>query len=136
MSEKIDRRRRGFLGLTAATLAAAQFGEIGSSKGEGRSNKTTAVRATAVAFAPLKRIEAGLLNVGYAEAGPLDGPAVILLHGWPYDIYSFVDVTPVLAETGYVSSCLTCGATAPHASCLTRHSGTDSPRRSPPISSR
>ena len=53
------------------------------------------------AFAPLKQIDAGLLSVNYAEAGPGDGPAVILLHGWPYDIYSFVDVTPLLAAKGY-----------------------------------
>jgi pimeloyl-ACP methyl ester carboxylesterase len=52
-------------------------------------------------FTSLKQIEAGVLNVGYAEAGPTDGPAVILLHGWPYDIYSFVDVTPLLASKGY-----------------------------------
>jgi pimeloyl-ACP methyl ester carboxylesterase len=52
-------------------------------------------------FAPLKQIDAGLLNVGYAEAGPANGPAVILLHGWPYDIYSFVDVAPLLAAAGY-----------------------------------
>ena len=49
----------------------------------------------------LKQIDAGVLNVGYAEAGPADGPAVILLHGWPYDIYSFVDVAPLLAAEGY-----------------------------------
>jgi pimeloyl-ACP methyl ester carboxylesterase len=49
----------------------------------------------------LKQIDAGLLNVGYAEAGPADGPAVILLHGWPYDIHSFVDITPLLASAGY-----------------------------------
>ena len=49
----------------------------------------------------MKQIDAGLLNVGYAEAGPADGPAVILLHGWPYDIHSFADVTPLLAEAGY-----------------------------------
>jgi pimeloyl-ACP methyl ester carboxylesterase len=41
------------------------------------------------------------LNVGYAEAGPADGPVVLLLHGWPYDIYSFVDVAPLLASAGY-----------------------------------
>ena len=52
-------------------------------------------------FAPLKQIDAGLLNVGYAEAGPADGPAVILLHGWPYDIHSYVDVAPLLASKGY-----------------------------------
>jgi pimeloyl-ACP methyl ester carboxylesterase len=52
-------------------------------------------------FEALKQIDAGLLNVGYAEAGPADGPPVILLHGWPYDIYSFVDVAPLLAAKGY-----------------------------------
>ena len=52
-------------------------------------------------FGPLQQIDAGVLNVGYAEAGPSDGPAVILLHGWPYDIHSFVDVAPLLAAAGY-----------------------------------
>ena len=56
---------------------------------------------TNTSFAPLKQIDAGLLNVGYAEAGPADGPAVLLLHGWPYDIHSFVDVAPLLASAGY-----------------------------------
>src|SRR5579863_58221 len=54
-----------------------------------------------ISFGPLKQIDAGLLNVGYAEAGPATGQAVILLHGWPYDIYSFVDVAPLLAASGY-----------------------------------
>jgi pimeloyl-ACP methyl ester carboxylesterase len=52
-------------------------------------------------FGPLKQIDAGALNVSYAEAGPTTGHAVILLHGWPYDIYSFVDVAPLLASAGY-----------------------------------
>src|ERR671939_2028876 len=52
-------------------------------------------------FGSLKQIDAGTLNVGYAEADPTDGPAVILLHGWPYDIHSYVDVAPLLAEAGY-----------------------------------
>ena len=52
-------------------------------------------------FASLKQIDAGVLNVGYAEDGPSDGPPVILLHGWPYDIYSYVDVAPILAGRGY-----------------------------------
>jgi pimeloyl-ACP methyl ester carboxylesterase len=56
---------------------------------------------TNTSFAPLKQIDAGLLSVGYAEAGPANGPPVILLHGWPYDIYSFVDVAPLLASAGY-----------------------------------
>ncbi len=56
---------------------------------------------TNTSFAMLKQIDAGVLNVGYAEAGPADGPVVVLLHGWPYDIYSFVDVAPLLASAGY-----------------------------------
>src|SRR5918999_6329570 len=52
-------------------------------------------------FGSLKQIDAGVLNVGYAEAGPTGGPAVILLHGWPYDIHSYVDVAPLLAEAGF-----------------------------------
>jgi pimeloyl-ACP methyl ester carboxylesterase len=52
-------------------------------------------------FAPLKQVDAGVLNVGYVEDGPVDGPPVILLHGWPYDIYSYVDVAPILAARGY-----------------------------------
>lgn len=56
---------------------------------------------TITAFGAIKQIDAGLLNVGYAEAGPANGPAVILLHGWPYDIYSFSDVAPILASAGY-----------------------------------
>ncbi|MGA2665406.1 MAG: alpha/beta hydrolase [Nitrososphaerales archaeon] len=52
-------------------------------------------------FGPLKQVDAGALSVGYAEAGPPDGPAVILLQGWPYDIFSYVDVSPILAASGY-----------------------------------
>jgi len=58
-------------------------------------------RGTNTSFASLKQIEAGVLNVGYAEAGPANGPAVILLHGWPYDIHCYVDVTPLLASARY-----------------------------------
>jgi pimeloyl-ACP methyl ester carboxylesterase len=102
MSENINHRRRDLVSLAAVTLAAAQFGGIGPSRGGSQSDKApSAVRPSAGTFAPLKQIEAGLLNVGYAEAGPADGPAVILLHGWPYDIYSFVEVTPFLARAGY-----------------------------------
>jgi pimeloyl-ACP methyl ester carboxylesterase len=56
---------------------------------------------TNTSFGPLRQINAGVLNVGYAEAGPVDGPPVFLLHGWPYDIYSYVDVAPLLASAGY-----------------------------------
>src|SRR2546427_4216183 len=56
---------------------------------------------TSTSFSALKQIDAGVLNVGYAEAGSSDGPAVILLHGWPYDIHSYVDVAPRLSQAGY-----------------------------------
>jgi pimeloyl-ACP methyl ester carboxylesterase len=56
---------------------------------------------TNASFGPIKQIKAGVLSVGYAETGPADGPVVLLLHGWPYDIHSFVEVTPILASAGY-----------------------------------
>jgi pimeloyl-ACP methyl ester carboxylesterase len=62
---------------------------------------SAAATETSTSFGPLKQIDAGLLNVGYAEAGPADGPAVVLLHGWPYDIHSYIDVAPLLAARGY-----------------------------------
>jgi pimeloyl-ACP methyl ester carboxylesterase len=61
----------------------------------------TVAPGTNKTFGPLKQIDAGVLNVGYAEAGPAGGPVAILLHGWPYDIHSFVDVAPLLASAGY-----------------------------------
>ena len=104
-SQDIDRRRRRFLGATAVTLAAAQFGMIGPANAQAIKASAKALPAvkpgTHTSFGPLKQIDAGVLNIGYAEAGPAGGPPVILLHGWPYDIYSFVDVAPLLASAGY-----------------------------------
>jgi pimeloyl-ACP methyl ester carboxylesterase len=100
--------RRRFLGTSAAgavTVAAAQLAVIGSADAQsGKTNRADLPNirpGTNISFASLKRIDAGVLNVGYAEAGPSDGPPVILLHGWPYDIHSFVDVAPLLASVGY-----------------------------------
>jgi pimeloyl-ACP methyl ester carboxylesterase len=62
---------------------------------------STNTPGTNTSFGPLKQVDAGVLDVGYAEAGPADGPAVVLLHGWPYDIHSFVEVAPLLAAAGY-----------------------------------
>jgi pimeloyl-ACP methyl ester carboxylesterase len=102
MSEKIKLHRRQFFGIAAGTIAAAQFGIIGSANAKARPAQWAAIKpGTNTSFSPLKQINAGLLNVGYAEAGPADGPVAILLHGWPYDIYSFVDVAPLLASAGY-----------------------------------
>src|SRR5215510_7690508 len=103
VSEQIDYQRRRFFGAAAMTIAAAQLGVIGSADAQaGQTKQLPAVKpGTNTSFGPLKQIEAGLLNVGYAEAGPADGPAVILLHGWPYDIHSYVDVAPLLASAGF-----------------------------------
>jgi pimeloyl-ACP methyl ester carboxylesterase len=62
---------------------------------------TTMKPRTNTPFGALKQVDAGLLSIGYAEAGPPDGPAVVLLHGWPYDIHSYADVTRLLASAGY-----------------------------------
>jgi pimeloyl-ACP methyl ester carboxylesterase len=99
VSDEINQYRRRLFGAAAITLAAAPFGMIGEAEAQ-----TTLPRikpGSNNSFGPLKQIQAGLLNVGYAEAGPADGPPVILLHGWPYDIYSYVDVLPLLAAAGY-----------------------------------
>jgi len=92
-------------GTAAMTVAAAQFGMIGSAAAQSNMTKPADVPAvkpgTNTSFAPLKQNDAGVLSVGYAEAGPANGPVVILLHGWPYDIHSFVDVAPLLASAGY-----------------------------------
>src|SRR5882757_1412859 len=90
--EGINRDRRRFIGSTAMTIAAAQFGMIASA--DAQSRRINPIKpGTNTSFSVLKQIDAGVLNVGYAEAGPANGPPVILLHGWPYDMYSFVDVT-------------------------------------------
>jgi pimeloyl-ACP methyl ester carboxylesterase len=62
---------------------------------------STHTPGTDTSFGPLNQVDAGVLNVGYAETGPADGPAVLLLHGWPYDIHSYVEVAPLLAAAGY-----------------------------------
>ena len=100
MTERINHDRRRLLGAAVLTIAAAELGMIGSANAQ--SNTIKPIKpGTNTSFSSLKQIDAGVLNVGYAEAGPANGPAVILLHGWPYDIYSFVDVAPLLASAGY-----------------------------------
>jgi pimeloyl-ACP methyl ester carboxylesterase len=105
MSKDIDVDRRRFFGAAAVTLAAAHFSMFDSA--DAQSSKAHAAdvrrvkRGTNASFGPLKQIDAGVLNIGYAEAGPSGGPPVVLLHGWPYDIHSFVDVAPLLASRGY-----------------------------------
>ncbi|HEY2621056.1 MAG TPA: alpha/beta hydrolase [Acetobacteraceae bacterium] len=104
-SGAINQHRRRFLGTAAMTLAAAPLAVIGSAAAQSSRAKPADVPAikpgTNTSFGSLKQIDAGVLNVGYAETGPADGPVVVLLHGWPYDIHSYVDVAPLLAAAGY-----------------------------------
>jgi pimeloyl-ACP methyl ester carboxylesterase len=105
VSEGISLHRRRFLGAAAATVAAAQLGIIGSTGAQTGQTKAVALPAvkpgTNTSFGTFRHIDTGVLNIGYAEAGPPDGPAVLLLHGWPYDIHTYVDVAPLLAAAGY-----------------------------------
>ncbi len=100
---RIDRRH--FLRMAAMGVAAAELGLVGSANAQSRKTSNqdpaTAGAGATPAFSAPKQIDVGVLNIGYAEAGPEDGPAVVLLHGWPYDIYSYVDVVPLLASAGY-----------------------------------
>jgi pimeloyl-ACP methyl ester carboxylesterase len=100
LSEAIDFDRRRFFGAAAIAVAAAELGITRSANAQAGTLPTIKAGAN-TSFASLKQIGAGLLSVGYAEAGPADGRPVILLHGWPYDIHSYVDVAPTLASAGY-----------------------------------
>ncbi|HEY9622254.1 MAG TPA: alpha/beta hydrolase [Crinalium sp.] len=105
MSEKINPPRRRFLGIMALTVAATQLGRFGSAIAQSSPTKPADLgkmqSETNPSFGLLKQIDAGVLNVGYAEVGSANGRPVILLHGWPYDIYSYVEVAPLLASAGY-----------------------------------
>ena len=98
----VNWHRRYFVGAAAFTAVAAPFGIVGSATAQTTTTRPPGAKpGTHTSFGPLKQINAGVLNIGYAEAGPSDGPPVILLHGWPYDIHSFVDVAPLLASAGH-----------------------------------
>ena len=103
--QEIDRHRRRFFGTTAMAVVAAQLGISGNANGQAGKAQPQAVAAAkpgpTKSFGPLRQIATDVLNVGYAQAGPAQGPPVILLHGWPYDIHSYVDVAPLLASAGY-----------------------------------
>lgn len=113
---KSSHSRRHFLGTAATaamTLAGTQLGipalaqtattATTDTPGDTSSANTTTntTSGSATSLGPIRQIDAGVLNVGYAESGPASGPVVILLHGWPYDIHSYVDVAPILASKGF-----------------------------------
>ena len=100
--EGINHHRRRFVGTAAMTVAAVRLGMLGSADAQTKPAQLPKIKpGTNTSFGPLKQIDTSILNIGYAEAGPANGPVVLLLHGWPYDIYSFVDVAPLLAAAGH-----------------------------------
>ena len=105
MSDEIITSRRGFLSQAFVAVAAARLGVTRySSMSIGTMTPESAVPVTSPTRSPfdaIKQIDAGVLNIGYAESGPANGPVVVLLHGWPYDIHAFEEVAPILAARGY-----------------------------------
>ncbi|WP_331375788.1 alpha/beta fold hydrolase [Sinorhizobium chiapasense] len=103
MTEEINQPRRRFMGMAALAVAAGQLGltRLAQAQSASRGRIPATALGTNTSFASLKKIDAGVLNVGYAELGASDAPPVILLHGWPYDIHTYVDVAPLLADAGY-----------------------------------
>jgi pimeloyl-ACP methyl ester carboxylesterase len=113
MFKEISYHRRRLLSAAGAGMAAVQLGLGGPARAENRVLEPAGVppgvspgvppgapHGTGLFAAP-RQVDAGVLGVGYVQAGPGDGRAVILLHGWPYDIHSYVDVAPLLASAGY-----------------------------------
>jgi pimeloyl-ACP methyl ester carboxylesterase len=100
-ADSVDLHRRRFMGAAAMIAAAAELGMTGPVKAAGSTTLPAITPGSNTSFGTLRQVEAGVLSVGYAEAGPADGSPVILLHGWPYDIHSYVDVAPALAAANY-----------------------------------
>ncbi|MDB5837824.1 MAG: alpha/beta hydrolase family protein [Caballeronia sp.] len=102
MPDQINTRRRRLLGTTVAGFSLMELGLSGLAKAQSNAPAAGTQAAThGVSFDTIRQIHAGALNMGYAEAGSQNRPVVILLHGWPYDIYSFAEVTPLLVAAGY-----------------------------------
>src|SRR6476620_11645617 len=99
MHDSIDHERRRFLGTALMTVAAAELRGIAPSERSGVARRRRSEMPEPLG--PVKQIDAGVLNVGYVDAGRTDAPAVILLHGWPYDIHSFDEVVPMLIASGH-----------------------------------
>ncbi|MFI0846587.1 alpha/beta fold hydrolase [Mesorhizobium sp. IMUNJ 23232] len=98
---KIDERRRHLIGAAAMGLAFAELGLVSPVLAASAGQTAATVSAATDSFGPIKQIDAGPLNLGYAEVGPSDGAPVILLHGWPYDIHTYADVAHLLAAEGF-----------------------------------
>jgi pimeloyl-ACP methyl ester carboxylesterase len=89
--------RRHVLGAASAAVLAAGAGKLAMRGSPGRGGASSSSEH----FGPVRQINAGVLNVGYVEAGPAHGRAVVLMHGFPYDIHSYIEVAPILGAKGY-----------------------------------
>jgi pimeloyl-ACP methyl ester carboxylesterase len=101
MPTQVDPVRRSILGAAVATAAFAELASAPAARAQPLTGAAAGPPAPAGTFPPLRHVEAGSLDVAYVELGPADGPPAILLHGWPYDIHSFIEVAPRLADAGY-----------------------------------
>jgi pimeloyl-ACP methyl ester carboxylesterase len=105
MSQPANQKRRYFLGGAALTVAGVELGLLqtvqAQSVGQAPAASASQPGKSIQHLEPIKQIRAGVLDIGYYEAGPANGPAVLLLHGFPYDIHSYIDVAPALAAKGY-----------------------------------
>jgi pimeloyl-ACP methyl ester carboxylesterase len=106
MTEQIDIARRQWVSTAALGLAAGTFAQIRSAASQSPGHISAQIipaitPSSGTSFGALKHIDAGDLSIAYVDAGPAAGKPVLLLHGWPYDIYSFVDVAPALVAAGY-----------------------------------
>ncbi|NWK47238.1 alpha/beta fold hydrolase [Ralstonia pickettii] len=103
MSNPVNLRRRRLLGTTIASIGVLDLGlvELVQAQPAPSSSASTLLSGQANPFGALQQIDAGVLHIGYADLGPKNGPVMILLHGWPYDIYSYAEVAPALAAAGY-----------------------------------
>jgi pimeloyl-ACP methyl ester carboxylesterase len=101
--DNINHHRRRLVGAASLVFTVAELGVIGAAHAQTKPAPPPVPKpASNKSFAPLKQIDAGVLNIGYAEAGPPNGFPVILLHGWPYDIHDYIEVAPILAAQGYL----------------------------------
>jgi pimeloyl-ACP methyl ester carboxylesterase len=101
MSDPINTRRRRLLGTTVAGIGLIELGFSGLAKAQQQASTTRGAFTPGASFTELKFVETPTLRIGYVEAGPKKGPVVILVHGWPYDIFSFAEVVPMLVSAGY-----------------------------------
>jgi len=97
----VDENRRRLLAGVAVSMALPAIGNAGVAETPPPPAKASTAESWRASFGPVKQVNAGVLEVGYAEAGSAEGPAVLLLHGWPYDIHSYVEVVPPLAARGF-----------------------------------